>query len=80
VKLPRDVAGDDLARALTRLGWRITRRAGSHIRLTHEGPPEQHLTIPAHPALKAGTLAAILAAAAAQMKLTREQLLGLLRL
>lgn len=80
MKLPRDVAGEDLARALARAGYRITRRSGSHVRLTHAGPPESHVTIPAHAALKAGTLAAILSVVAAQLGTTRERLLETLRL
>jgi hypothetical protein len=29
MKLPRDLSGDDLAQALTRLGYRITRQTGA---------------------------------------------------
>jgi hypothetical protein len=34
LKLPRDVSGDDLAKALVELGDRATRQTGSHLRLT----------------------------------------------
>jgi predicted RNA binding protein YcfA (HicA-like mRNA interferase family) len=34
MKLPRDVHGADLVRALAKLGYQPTRQAGSHIRLT----------------------------------------------
>ena len=34
MKLPRDLSGQDLAQALRKLGYRITRQTGSHIRLT----------------------------------------------
>ena len=34
MKLPRDLSGSDLARALQVLGYRVTRQTGSHMRLT----------------------------------------------
>jgi len=34
MKLPRDVSGHDLARALGKYGYEITRQKGSHMRLT----------------------------------------------
>lgn len=34
MKLPRDLTGLELAKALKALGYEITRQTGSHIRLT----------------------------------------------
>jgi len=34
LKLPRDIAGDELAALLRRYGYEVTRQTGSHIRLT----------------------------------------------
>jgi len=34
LRLPRDVSGDDLAKALSDSGYRVTRQTGSHLRLT----------------------------------------------
>jgi predicted RNA binding protein YcfA (HicA-like mRNA interferase family) len=34
VKLPRDISGIELAKALSRVGYETTRQSGSHIRLT----------------------------------------------
>ena len=34
MKLPRDVSGDDLERALRTLSYQVTRQTGSHMRLT----------------------------------------------
>lgn len=48
MKLPRDITGVELARALTRLGDVVSRQTGSHIRLTAQSPEEHHLNIPAH--------------------------------
>lgn len=75
MKLPRDLTGLQLARALTVLEYRISRQTGSHIRLTTQRNGEHHLTIPAHIPLKVGTLAAILADLATHHKLNRDQLL-----
>ena len=76
MKLPRDLSGADLARALGRLGYRVTRQTGSHVRLSTEAPAAKHqITIPAHDPLKVGTLAAILGDVAAHMKIDREELL-----
>ena len=75
MKLPRDLGGAERAKALGKLGYRITRQTGSHIRLTLAGATEHHLTIPAHVPLKIGTLAAILSEAAQHQGWTQEQLL-----
>jgi predicted RNA binding protein YcfA (HicA-like mRNA interferase family) len=47
VKLPRDLSGTDLAQALAKAGYRITRQTGSHIRLSVDSPTRHHVTIPA---------------------------------
>ena len=61
MRLPCDLSGQNLAKALTRLGYEITRQTGSHVRLTTQRKGEHHLTIPQHKALRVGTLAGILA-------------------
>ena len=80
MKLPRDLSGMDLARALGRVGYVVTRQTGSHVRLTLATEPQHHITIPAHQPLKAGTLAAILGAVAVRMGLDRVALLSRLNL
>jgi predicted RNA binding protein YcfA (HicA-like mRNA interferase family) len=75
MKLPRDVSGASLVRALARLGYRVTRQSGSHIRLTCEQPTQHHVTIPNHDSLRVGTLAAILSDVAAHHAMGREALL-----
>jgi predicted RNA binding protein YcfA (HicA-like mRNA interferase family) len=76
VKLPRDLSGVQLAKHLGRVGYKVTRQTGSHIRLTVEEPVQHHITIPAHDALKIGTLSAVLGEVATHLKLTRDELLG----
>ena len=72
MKLPRDLSGSELARELQDFGYRVTRQSGSHMRLTTIERGEHHLTIPAHAALRIGTLAAILSAVAAHFDSNRE--------
>lgn len=48
MKLPRDMTGVQLAKALERLGYRVDHQRGSHMRLTTLHPHEHHITIPAH--------------------------------
>jgi predicted RNA binding protein YcfA (HicA-like mRNA interferase family) len=75
MKLPRDLSGQDLAKALKLLGYEISHQTGSHIRLTTQEKGEHHLTIPAHNPLKVGTLNAIIRDVANHLQLNREQLL-----
>jgi predicted RNA binding protein YcfA (HicA-like mRNA interferase family) len=75
VKLPRDLSGTDLARALAKAGYRITRQTGSHIRLTADSPTRHHVTVPAHDPLKVGTLSGILSGVATHLKIERDELL-----
>jgi len=74
LRLPRDVSGEDLANALTDLGYRTTRQTGSHLRLTTAEGGEHHVTIPRQSALRVGTLAGILGDVAKHFGLTREEL------
>jgi predicted RNA binding protein YcfA (HicA-like mRNA interferase family) len=75
VKLPRDVSGHDLARALARFGYTVTRQTGSHMRLTSNlKGVEHHVTIPAHDSLRIGTLSQVLNEVAAYLELAREAL------
>jgi len=75
LRLPRDVSGDDLAKALADLGYRVTRQTGSHLRLTTLEGGEHHITVPRHGTLRVGTLAGLLGDVAKHLALTREDLL-----
>lgn len=75
MRLPRDLSGADLAKGLARVGYRVTRQTGSHMRLTSNSPPQHHITIPAHDPLKIGNLAAILGDVASHLKIERDELL-----
>jgi predicted RNA binding protein YcfA (HicA-like mRNA interferase family) len=74
VKLPRDISGQDLARRLRLYGYEVTRRVGSHMRLTTHERGVHHVTIPAHDELRVGTLEYILASVAHHLGLDRQEL------
>jgi predicted RNA binding protein YcfA (HicA-like mRNA interferase family) len=75
LKLPRDVSGHDLANALAKFGYSITRQSGSHIRLMSKyRGTEHHVTIPAHDSLRVGTLSQILGDVASYLEMERDAL------
>jgi predicted RNA binding protein YcfA (HicA-like mRNA interferase family) len=74
VKLPRDLSGPELVKALRALGYERVRQDGSHIRLTTQQGGQHHVTVPNHSPIKLGTLTGILKAVAAHHKLTVEEL------
>ncbi len=74
MKIPRDMGGADLAKTLTRYGYRVTRQSGSHLRLTTQVNGEHHITIPAHNALRVGTLSAIIEEVAQHLKREKSRL------
>ncbi|MBI1850677.1 MAG: type II toxin-antitoxin system HicA family toxin [Planctomycetes bacterium] len=74
MKLPRDVGGQRLAKLLAAYGYTVTRRVGSHIRLTTRRNGEHHITIPAHASLRVGTLGGILSDVAQHLGMPKEKL------
>ncbi len=76
MKLPRNLSGAQLIKALEKLGYQTTRQTGSHVRITSTQPNEHHLTVPLHDPLRIGTLAAILADVAVHHGITRDALLA----
>ena len=79
MKLPWDVSGNDLIKALRTLGYSPTRQSGSHVRLTTEENGTHHITIPQHDPIKLGTLSSILDDIANHHKISRNELLLKLR-
>ena len=76
MKIPREVKGADLVRALRALGYGHPRQEGSHIRISTAVNGPHHITVPNHRALKIGTLmGGVLKPVAAHHKLTIEELL-----
>jgi predicted RNA binding protein YcfA (HicA-like mRNA interferase family) len=80
MKLPRDVSGPALIKALRSLGYVVDRQKGSHIRVTTHQNGEHHEAIPNHDPIRIGTLHGILKSVAAHHQLTVDQVLGQLDL
>ena len=76
MRVPRDLTGRDLIRRLEKLGYVVTRQAGSHVRLTTQIDGEHHVTVPIHDPLRIGTLSSILSGVAAHCGITRDDLLA----
>jgi len=74
LKLPRDITGRDLAKALEALGYAVDRQTGSHIRLVTRRGGEHHVTVPDHSPIKVGTLNAILKDVADHAGMDRHEL------
>ncbi len=75
MRLPRDISGEHLTKALKIFGYFATRQTGSHIRLTTRERGEHHITIPNHDPLRIGTLSGILDDVAAHFDLSRDDLI-----
>ena len=74
-RIPRDLSGRDLCRLLERLGYKVTRQEGSHVRLEATHPGGTHrLTVPNHDSIKIGTLNHILADVAGVIGVTKSEL------
>lgn len=72
MRLPRDLTGQQLAKALAKLGYGIDRQTGSHLRLTTEENGVHHVTVPNHSPIKIGTLNAILKDIAEHFDISRD--------
>jgi len=76
MKLPRDLGGEELARLLSRYGYRVAHQTGSHMRLVSKAKGTEHrITIPKHKPLRVGTLSRILKEIAGYLEKSREELL-----
>jgi predicted RNA binding protein YcfA (HicA-like mRNA interferase family) len=76
VKLPRDITGQEMVRALTRhWGYRQVHQVGSHIILQTDDPRHHRLSVPDHDPLRIGTLNAILRAVAEAKNVRREDII-----
>ena len=57
MKLPRDLSGSAVVKALERRGFTVARQTGSHVRLVQG---DRRVTVPLHRSLAVGTLQSIL--------------------
>jgi predicted RNA binding protein YcfA (HicA-like mRNA interferase family) len=80
MKLPRDVSGRALIRALSKnWGYREVHQVGSHIVLETDEPTPQRIVVPDHKRLRVGTLSGILRSVARHKGVSRDQVLSGLR-
>lgn len=77
MKLPRDLGGEKLAHLLCR-DWRYQQvnQVGSHIILQTDEPGPHRISVPAHKALRIGTLNGVLRAVARHKHVSREDILS----
>ena len=80
MKTPRDLSGPELAKALRKLGYAVTRQNGSHLRVTTQQGGEHHEVVPNHSPIKLGTLKSILRSVAAHHRMTVAELMEALEL
>jgi predicted RNA binding protein YcfA (HicA-like mRNA interferase family) len=80
MRLPRDISGPQLVKALSVLGYEATRQKGSHIRITTQRDGENHEVIPFHHPIKTGTLSSILKRISAHHGVSVDNLLRMLDL
>ena len=80
MKLPRNVRGADLEKALRRLGYEATRQRGSHVRITTQINGEHHEVIPRHNPIGTKTLSSILKSVAAHHRMSVDDLIRYLGL
>ena len=80
MKLPREVSGKQLIRALEKIGYERVRQKGSHVTLVSRKGTEHHVTVPLHDPLKLGMFVGIIGDVADHLKLSKEELLSELSL
>jgi predicted RNA binding protein YcfA (HicA-like mRNA interferase family) len=68
------VSGQDLCKALKKIGYAVDHQTGSHIILRNQNPPHRRLTVPNHKEISKGTLRSIVRHAG----LTVEELIDLM--
>lgn len=77
MKLPRNVSGEELAKALCKSwGYEKIHQVGSHIILQTEEPESHRISVPAHSPLRVGTLNAILRSVAVHKGVSRESIVS----
>ncbi len=80
MKTPRDLSGHELAKALRKLGYTVTRQSGSHLRVTTQQGGEHHEVVPNHSPIKLGTLKSMLRNVAQHHRMSVPELMKMLDL
>ncbi len=74
MRIPRDLSGGDLVKALRQVGYATVRQTGSHIRMVTTERCQHHVTVPNHNPIKIGTLSGVLGDVAAHLEISRDEL------
>ncbi len=80
MKLPRDLSGQEIVNGLRRVGYDAVRQKGDHVYMTTRTNGEHHVAVPLHKPVKVGTLSAILGAVSDHLKMSRDELLRLMKI
>jgi predicted RNA binding protein YcfA (HicA-like mRNA interferase family) len=76
MKIPRDLSGQELVAALIReWGYIKVNQEGSHVILQTDDPSSHRIAVPAHKALRVGTLNAILRAVSRHKRVDKQDIL-----
>lgn len=76
MKLPRDLSGEELAKHLCKhWGYQRIHQVGSHVILQAAQPTPHRIAVPAHTALRIGTLNAILSSVALHKNVAKDEIL-----
>jgi predicted RNA binding protein YcfA (HicA-like mRNA interferase family) len=76
MKTPRNLSGKELASVLVKKwGYSIVHQTGSHIVLVTAQPSHQRISIPAHKAVRIGTLEDILKEVATHKRINKQDIL-----
>jgi predicted RNA binding protein YcfA (HicA-like mRNA interferase family) len=79
MKIPRDLSGHELVAALCRhWGYEKVNQVGSHIVLETQQPTRHRVVVPAHKAVRVGTLNGILRSVANHKGVDRQAILDTL--
>jgi predicted RNA binding protein YcfA (HicA-like mRNA interferase family) len=76
LKIPRNIRGYELVKALSVFGYSVVRQTGSHIRIKTVQNGEHAETIPNHNPIKIGTLNKILSNIAEHFEISKEELIN----
>ena len=78
MKIPRDVSGKELIKALKVYGYEVVSQNGSHIKVTTEQEGQHHIAVPNHNPVKIGTLTGILSEVASHFGISKEEVVRML--
>lgn len=73
MKIPRNISGKELVKALKIYDYAVVRQTGSHIMVTTQRNGQHHLAIPNHNPIKMGTLNGIVSRVAIHFNMSKQE-------